>query len=126
MGHDQIIPIPHLGASTEEAETNCAVMVAKQVKDFLTNGNIINSVNFPTCVLERNSEYRLVIANENVPNIIGQITTILAEEKLNIIEMVNKSRENIAYNIVDVDQDISSDILNKIQDIPGILFARRL
>lgn len=124
--HPKVICIPHLGASTEEAETNCAVMVVRQVMDYLENGNITNSVNFPNCTLERTGEYRLVVMNENVPNMVGQITSLLAQDGLNITEMVNKSKGELAYNIVDFNGSLKADLVIRVQAISGVRMARVL
>ncbi len=121
---DNVIPVPHLGASTPESEENCAVMAVDQLKEFLEKGNIINSVNFPECSLTQVGEQRIIIANRNVPNIIGQITHVLAEEKINIAEMINKHRNDYAYNIIDVDNKISDSAVEKIRKIDGILMVR--
>lgn len=119
-----VVCLPHLGASTKEAEDNCAIMIAEQISDFLLTGNITNSVNFPNCSIERSGKSRLVIANKNIPNMVGQITGILAAQGLNILEMVNKSRGDIAYNIVDLNNDCDASIVEQIQSIPGVSFAR--
>ena len=124
MRHPKIIVLPHLGASTREAEDNCAIMIAEQISDYLINGNIVNSVNFPNCTLERIGDARVVIANKNIPNMVGQISAVLASEGLNIVEMVNKSRGDIAYNIVDVTGPISESLIKNITNINGIMFAR--
>lgn len=121
-----VVCVPHLGASTEEAEENCAVMISNQVVDFLKNGNIINSVNFPSCKLERNGNGRITIVNRNVPGMIEKVTDILAKEKLNIAGMINKSRDNIAYNIFNIDGGISDAIAEKLQNIEGIIKVRKL
>ncbi len=123
---DKVIPIPHLGASTEESEENCAVMAAMQLMDFLENGNIKNSVNFPECSLERSDKARLTISNKNEPGMIEKITRMLADNKLNIADMINKSKGNIAYNIIDVEGDISEGLINKIKSIEGIIAVRVL
>jgi len=124
--HPKVICIPHLGASTEEAETNCAVMVARQIKDYLEDGNISNSVNFPNCFLERTGESRLILMNENVPNMVGQIASLLAADGLNIMEMVNKSKGGLAYNIVDFNGAVKSDLLDRLRAITGVRMARIL
>ncbi|MGH1540509.1 MAG: phosphoglycerate dehydrogenase [Arenicella sp.] len=121
---DKVIGLPHLGASTAEAEDNCAIMVANQLMDFLENGNIVNSVNFPNAVLARGTEYRLVVANANVPNMVGQISTTMAEAGLNIQEMINQSRGDIAYTIVDVDSEIPAGVVQTILSIEGVMMAR--
>jgi D-3-phosphoglycerate dehydrogenase len=124
--HPKVICIPHLGASTEEAETNCAVMVVRQLMDYLENGNITNSVNFPNCSLERTGEYRLILMNENVPNMVGQIASLLAQDALNITEMVNKSKGDLAYNIVDFNGAVKSDLIDRLNAITGVRMARLL
>ena len=123
--HAKVVTLPHLGASTGEAEENCAVMVADQVRDFLENGNIRNSVNYPEAILPRApGTTRLVIANSNVPNMVGQISTCLATAKINIAELLNKSRGEYAYTLVDAEGTIGDDLLTKIGAIDGILSAR--
>ena len=124
--HPRVITLPHLGASTHQAEDNCAIMVAEQVRDFLENGNIRNSVNFPEILMPRNTGHRLAIANENVPNMLGQISTCLAESGLNILDMLNKSRGDIAYTLVDVDSEVQADCLTGVNAIDGVLNARAL
>jgi D-3-phosphoglycerate dehydrogenase len=125
-GQKNVVCLPHLGASTEEAEENCAVMVAEQVSDYLDNGNILNAVNFPNVVLPRESKFRLGIANANVPNMVGQISTALAEAKLNIHNMVNKSKGDMAYTLVDVDSAVTDGLLDKLRAIEGVLNVRYL
>ena len=122
--HERVITLPHLGASTKEAEENCAVMVAEQVRDFLENGNIRNSVNFPEVVVPRESNYRLAVANANVPNMLGQISTAMAEAGLNIHDMVNKSRGELAYTIVDLDSPLPEQVRSRIAAIKGVMSAR--
>jgi D-3-phosphoglycerate dehydrogenase len=123
--HPKVVTLPHLGASTGEAEENCAVMVADTLKDFLENGNIRNSVNYPEAVLPRASgSNRLAIANSNVPNMVGQISTCLASANLNIADLLNKSRGEYAYTLIDTDAVVSEDILKKIRSIDGVLAAR--
>ncbi|MCP4049535.1 MAG: phosphoglycerate dehydrogenase [bacterium] len=124
LKHEKVICIPHLGASTSEAEDNCAVMVVEQIQDFLLNGNIKNSVNFPDCFIERSGKYRVVAVNKNVPNIVGQITSVLAKENLNIADMVNKSRGELACTIVDLNEKPSDQLISEIEDINGILNIR--
>ncbi len=119
-----VLCIPHLGASTPEAEDNCAVMACQQIRDFLTNGNIRNSVNFPNCEMDFNSKERLIVANKNIPNMVGQITTLLASESVNIREMINRPRDGYAYNIINVDQDVPESTLQKINAIDGVLMVR--
>jgi D-3-phosphoglycerate dehydrogenase / 2-oxoglutarate reductase len=123
--HPKVVTLPHLGASTGEAEENCAVMVADQVRDFLENGNIRNSVNYPEAVLPRApNTTRLAIANSNVPNMVGQVSTCLAAARINIAELLNKSRGEYAYTLVDAEGAIGDDLLTKIRSIEGILTAR--
>jgi len=125
--HQRVIALPHLGASTGEAEDNCAIMVAEQVRDYLENGNVRNSVNFPQMRMPRTEEsYRLAVVNSNVPNMLGQISTELAEAGLNILDMLNKSREQLAYTLVDVDQPIPDVVIRSIGAIEGVLAVRAL
>jgi D-3-phosphoglycerate dehydrogenase len=124
--HPQVIALPHLGASTREAEENCAIMVADQVRDYLLDGDIVNSVNFPSVVMPRESAFRIAIANANVPNMVGQISTAMAEAKLNIHNMVNKSKKDIAYTLVDVDSKVSKKVIDAIAKIEGVLAVRYL
>jgi D-3-phosphoglycerate dehydrogenase len=124
--HPKVVALPHLGASTGEAEENCAVMVADTLRDFLENGNVRNSVNFPEAVLPRVGGNRVAIANENVPNMVGQISTCLAEAKLNIADLLNKSRGDLAYTLIDTDAAIPPAVLERLRAIPGILSARLL
>ncbi len=122
-----IIPIPHLGASTAESEENCAVMAAKQIKEFLENGNIKNSVNFPNCELPRVvGDQRILIANKNIPNMISEITSLLAKNSINICDMLNKSRDDLAYNIIDIQGGISPDVIDSLEKIEGIIRVRIL
>jgi D-3-phosphoglycerate dehydrogenase len=124
LGVEGVVPIPHLGASTHESEENCAVMAVEQLRDFLENGNIRNSVNFPECMLPPSGARRIVIANRNVPNMIGQITPVLAEHNINIADMLNKSRVDYAYNIIDIDGDIDEAATKKLLGIDGVLMVR--
>ncbi len=123
---DQVIPIPHLGASTPEAEDNCAMMAVNQIRNFLEFGNIKNSVNFPDCEMEPSGRVRILVGNRNVPNMVGQITTLLAAEKINIADMLNKSKGDLAYNIIDIDNVISVATLAKLRAIAGIIMVRVL
>jgi D-3-phosphoglycerate dehydrogenase len=125
--HPKVITLPHLGASTAEAEDNCAIMVAEQIKDYLENGNIKNAVNFPSIeVAKLPGQYRLTIAHENIPNIIGPITNTIAKAKINIIDMLNKSLNTAAYTLIDTETALSDDLINKIQGIKGVLNVRCL
>ena len=124
---DKVLAIPHLGASTNESEVNCAIMAAEQIRNFFENGNIRNSVNFPAAELERNSGARLLVTNKNIPNIISQITTILAQAGINIDNMLNKNRGDVAYNIIDTNNEsLSDEIIGKIKAIDGVFMARAL
>jgi D-3-phosphoglycerate dehydrogenase len=125
--HPRVVTLPHLGACTGEAEDNCAVMVAEQVRDFLENGNIRNSVNYPEAVLARlPGSTRLGIANRNVPNMVGQISTCLAAQGMNIADLLNKSRGEYAYTLIDLDGALSAQVLTQIRSIEGVLSARIL
>jgi D-3-phosphoglycerate dehydrogenase len=119
-----VITLPHLGASTMEAEENCAVMVVKQIIDYLENGNITNAVNFPNITMERGSPFRLAVANSNVPNMLGQISTGMAKAGLNIHNMGNKSRGEMAYTLVDVDSPVPQKTIDEIAAIHGVLMVR--
>ena len=124
--HPHVIALPHLGASTREAEENCALMVADQVRDYLLDGTIANAVNFPNVAMPRESGFRIAIANANVPNMVGQISTALAEAKLNIHNMVNKSKGDVAYTLVDVDSKVPKKVIEAIAKIEGVLAVRYL
>lgn len=125
-GQAGVIATPHLGASTREAEDNCAVMVVDQVREYLENGNIRNAVNFPDVVMARESPFRLCIANANVPNMVGQISTALAQAGLNIHNMLNKSKKDMAYTLVDVDSPVSAKVIASIAGIEGVLAVHYL
>ncbi|MCX8087559.1 MAG: phosphoglycerate dehydrogenase [Rhodocyclaceae bacterium] len=124
--HPQVIALPHLGASTREAEENCAIIVADQVRDYLIDGNIVNAVNFPTVVMPREAAYRVAIANANVPNMVGQITAAMASAGLNIHNMMNKSKRDVAYTLVDVDSPVPPAVIDAIRKIDGVLAVRYL
>ena len=124
--HPRFVALPHLGASTEEAEENCAIMIADQVRDYLENGNILNSVNFPNISMPRESGFRLAIANANVPNMLGQISTTLAGAGLNIHNMVNKSRGDLAFTLVDVECAVPQAVIDQLTAIGGVLRVRYL
>ena len=126
MRHARVIALPHLGASTREAEDNCAVMVAEQLRDFLEHGNVRNAVNFPDVVMGRGTAWRVAIANANVPNMLGQISTTMAHAGLNIHNMVNKSRGDMAYTLVDVDSAVAQPVLAALAAIEGVLAVRYL
>jgi D-3-phosphoglycerate dehydrogenase len=124
--HPKVVALPHLGASTGEAEENCAVMVAENIKDYLENGNIRYSVNFPECRLPRMDAYRIAIVNSNVPNMVGQISTCLAEANLNIEDLLNKSAGELAYTLVDVNDEVSPATMERLRNIDGVLALRNL
>ena len=126
VGLENVLLMPHIGASTQEAEENCAVMASQQLIDFLHNGNIVNSVNFPSTNMARNGGTRITFSNENVPKILGQVLSVFADMNLNIIDMVNKSRGNIAYNIIDVEGEVPSSTNSEISCIQGIINVRKL
>jgi D-3-phosphoglycerate dehydrogenase len=126
IAHPKVVALPHLGASTAEAEENCAIMVAENLKDYLENGNIRFSVNFPECRLPRMNAYRVTFANANVPNMVGQISTCLGDAGLNIEDLLNKSIGNLAYTIVDVNEPVTDEIEAKLRSIQGVLTLRNL
>jgi D-3-phosphoglycerate dehydrogenase len=125
-GHARVIALPHLGASTREAEENCAIMVAEQLRDYLEHGNVVNAVNFPNVSMARESAFRVAIANSNVPNMLGQISTVMAQAGLNIHNMVNKSRGDVAYTLVDVESAVGDMVLDSLRGIEGVLAVRYL
>src|SRR5437667_392446 len=124
--HPRVIALPHLGASTREAEENCAVMVVDQLRAFLEHGDVVNAVNFPKVTMARESAYRVAIANANVPNMLGQISTAMANAGLNIHNMVNKSRGDMAYTLVDVDSPVGDSVIAALKGIEGVLAVRYL
>ena len=126
IGEPGVVALPHLGASTEEAEENCAVMVADQIRNYLEQGTIANAVNFPNVEMPRESPYRMSIANTNVPNMLGQISTAMAASGLNIHNMVNKSRGDMAYTLVDVDSPIPESAITAVSAIEGVLAVRAI
>ena len=126
IGHPKVIALPHLGEATREAEDNCAVMVVDQIRDYLENGNVRHSVNFPETVAARESDYRIAIANANVPNMLGQISTAMAQAGLNIHNMLNRSRGELAYTLVDVDSPVPQDVIAALAAIDGVLSVRYL
>ena len=125
-GHERVIALPHIGASTREAEENCAVMIADQLRDYFEEGNVRNSVNFPEVAIPRNEGNRVVLVNANVPNMLGQISTTLADAGLNIIDMLNKSRGEIAYTLADVEAPIPKAVMDRLAAIDGVIVARSL
>lgn len=126
LNHPKIVCLPHLGASTAEAEENCAVMIADQIQAFLEEGHIVNSVNFPAVKMPRTGGYRLTIVNANVPKMLAQISTLLSEQNLNIADMINKSRDQIAYTLIDSDQPIDENLIAKLRAINGVIRVRAL
>ena len=126
IAHPKVVALPHLGASTAEAEENCAIMVAENVKDYLENGNIRHSVNFPEARLPRLDAWRVTVANANVPNMVGQISTHIADAGLNIEDLLNKSVGDFAYTIVDVNKEPTEELLKEISEIDGVLTLRNL
>lgn len=124
--NSKVIALPHLGASTREAEDNCAVMVVDQVREYLENGNIQNAVNFPNVVMTRESPFRIAIANANVPNMVGQISGVVAEAGLNIHNMLNRSKGDMAYTLVDVDSAVTDKVVGTLASIKGVLAVRYL
>ena len=126
LGRDNVLLMPHIGASTAEAEENCAVMAANQLMDFLENGRIRNSVNFPPTQMARNSGHRLTFSNNNVPKVLGKVLNILADSNNNVIDLVNKSRDSIAYNIIDVEDRPPENIVAAIAAVDGVISVRLL
>jgi D-3-phosphoglycerate dehydrogenase len=124
MGRSDVVLMPHIGASTEEAEENCAMMAADQVRDFLEHGNIKNSVNFPTLQLEPCDGVRLAVSNNNIPTMLGKLLSLLADENINVIDMLNKSRGDVAYNLIDLVCLPSDEVLNKMREIDGVISVR--
>jgi D-3-phosphoglycerate dehydrogenase / 2-oxoglutarate reductase len=124
--HPNVVALPHLGASTQEAEDNCAVMVVDQVREYLDNGNISNSVNFPAVHMPREAAHRIAVVSENIPNMVGQISTAMADAGINIHNMVNKSRGDIAYTMLDLDSPAPQTALNKVKAIAGVMNVREL
>lgn len=124
---ERVICLPHLGASTLESEENCAIMAVNQLREYLENGNIKNSVNFPNCEMARAAKtYRFIVANRNIPNMVGQITGVLAEEKINIADLINKHKEDVAYNIIDTDSKLTEELFDKIRAIEGVIMVREV
>ena len=126
LGRNDVVLLPHLGASTAEAEENCAIMIADQLIDFLADGNIKNSVNFPNTYLERSGVCRLAISNRNVPKMLGQILSLLADREHNVVDMINKSRGDIAYNLIDIEREAQDDLVPLLEAIDGVISARLL
>ena len=126
MRRSDVVLMPHIGASTDEAEENCAIMAADQLRDFLENGNIANSVNFPALRLDRNGGVRLAITNRNIPKMLGQLLSILADFNINVIDMLNKSRDDLAYNLIDVASEPHEEILQQMRAVVGVVNVRMI
>jgi D-3-phosphoglycerate dehydrogenase len=126
LGNEKIIAVPHLGASTPESEENCAVMAANQLRDYIENGNIRNSVNFPDCELKINGNNRITAVHENIPNMLGQVTTLLAQNNINISDMLSRNKNSIAYTILDIEGSVTCDVINRISGIKGMKRIRIL
>ncbi len=124
LGRSDVLMMPHIGASTEEAEDNCAVMAVEQLKDFLENGNISNSVNFPAITLERSSGHRITFANHNVSGVLGHVLSVLATHQVNVLDMINKSKNQIAYNIIDIEQPADKQLMSEIHQVEHVINAR--
>ncbi|TVQ25111.1 MAG: 3-phosphoglycerate dehydrogenase [Spirochaetaceae bacterium] len=124
--HEHVLGIPHLGASTEEAEDNCAVMASRQLREYLENGTLTNSVNYPDCMLAGTAPKRIVVANRNIPNMVGQITTILAGHSINILDLLNRHRGDLAYNIIDIEGDLPPGAIEQLNAIDGVIFVRTI
>lgn len=124
LGRDDVLLMPHIGASTEEAEENCAVMAANQLMDFLENGNILNSVNYPKIKMSRNGGTRITFTNKNVPKVLGNVLSVLADGEINIVDMVNKSRDEIAYNIIDIEGHLNDSLKAQIAAVEGVVHVR--
>ena len=124
VGHDGVIFTPHLGASTSEAEENCAIMAADQLVDFIETGNITNSVNFPTVSMGVRRGIRLAVVNKNVPGMLGQVTSLLASKGVNVADLINKSRNELAYNLIDIDQDLDGELLSSLRSLDNVMSVR--
>jgi D-3-phosphoglycerate dehydrogenase / 2-oxoglutarate reductase len=125
-GHENVIPVPHLGASTDEAEENCAIMAADQLRVFLEHGNIRNSVNFPDCALDPAGHQRILVANRNIPAMVGQMTTILANHSINILDLLNRHRGSLAYNIIDIEGNVTAEAVEQLRAIDGVICVRTI
>ncbi|MEJ8566748.1 phosphoglycerate dehydrogenase [Elongatibacter sediminis] len=124
LGRDNVIVLPHIGASTREAEENCSVMAVQQLMDFLQHGNIRNSVNFPATRMARDGAFRITFSNDNVPRVLGSVLSVLADSNLNVLDMVNRSRGDLAYNIIDVETAPESGVLKAIAGVEGVIRVR--
>lgn len=126
IAREDVVPMPHIGASTAEAEENCAVMAADQLMDYLENGNIENSVNFPATSMARMGNTRITFSNQNVPKVLGNVLSLLADSNINVVDMINRSRDELAYNIIDVEPEVSSNLAAEIKAVEGVLRVRIL
>lgn len=126
LGRKEVLLMPHIGASTGEAEENCAVMAADQLMDFLENGNIKNSVNFPPIFMARSGGYRIAFSNDNVPRVLGNVLSLLADRNINVLDMLNKSRDEVAYNIIDIEEAPDDELLAAISAVEGVVAVRNL
>ena len=126
IGHPRVLAMPHIGASTGEAEDNCAVMAADQLIDFLENGNIKNSVNFPDASMTRGSDFRLTFSNSNVPNVLSTVLSQISGTGANVIDLVNQSRNEVAYNIMDIDQPVTDELVDAVSNLDGVIRVRRV
>lgn len=126
LGVENVIGIPHLGASTPESEDNCAIMAARQMRKYLEHGNIKNSVNFPNCEMTRSTHYRTVVAHKNIPGMVGRVTTTIAGAGVNIMDMMNKSKNDWAYSIIDSDKEVPSEVVEELKSVDGIVSVRTL
>ena len=124
LGRKDTLLFPHIGASTAEAEENCSIMAAEQLVDFLNNGNIVNSVNFPQTRMARDGGYRITFSNDNVPRVLGAVLSVLADHDINVIDLVNKSRGDMAYNIIDIESEPTLEIINAIASAEGVMHVR--
>ena len=126
LQRDNVIVMPHLGASTKESEDNCAMMAVDEIKLFLETGNVVNSVNFPPCELPMGDDYRIVLINKNIPNMLGQITSILAKGGINITASINKQKNDYAYNIIETDSQVSDALTEELKAVDGVVMVRRI
>ena len=126
LGNDKVTAMPHIGASTAEAEENCAVMAADQLMDYLDNGNIKNSVNFPAVFMARAGDHRITFANHNVAGVLGDVLSVFTRHQVNVIDMVNKSRGDLAYNIIDVEGELSDSVLQETQALEHVIALRMI
>ena len=124
LGVDNVLPIPHLGASTFESEENCAVMAVRQLREFLEKGNIRNSVNFPNCEMPMGGKLRILVTGRNIPRILSSITSIIGEMGINVAGMINNHKGDYAYTIIDVEDEINDDVLERIKTIDGVITTR--